>query len=632
MESYQNALSFLAQRLPIRDLTTEAKEGTLPDYFCDSHSHASSHRSSGIDGASSVVSVAAQILFRQDRRHLLITGMKGVGKTSAVVEIARQAATGRFHYLRDHRFIWLDATHVGPEDSRACLETILLAAQDLRPAVLCLDGIHALLRRPVGGSNKPLLRSGLQHPQIKVIGVLPRWEYSELISADAEMLSIFDRIEIDEPDEELALKIVESATKRLTAKYDMTIDPSAVRRAVFLSSNFMLSERLPSKAIKVLQQACDDVTFARRELSESRNGIDVEDVITVVSRRTGIPEQTLAGNVTAVDWESALAQSVVGQSRAVGAVANELRVIKAGLTPPGKPASVMLFAGMTGVGKTELAKRLAELYSSSRKLQNYSMANFTEAHSVSGIVGVPPGYVGHEQGGRLINDLNSDPYSVFLLDEAEKAHPNVWKPFLNLFDEGWIVDQRGIKASADRAIFVLTTNAGSDEVQQMTKNGRPLEEIEQRVTSILSRVRHERGAQPVFPPQFLARIKQIIVFQPLDPAAMKLITAKLAGELQARWLHRRDQQLQFDSGLIDSIGEAAWQLNERNGGREGGRAARKLVATSLEGRLAELAADPKSALTRRIRMTLDRQEPILDDQQLSTGAIHIPICVEYLDD
>jgi ATP-dependent Clp protease ATP-binding subunit ClpA len=125
---------------------------------------------------------------------------------------------------------------------------------------------------------------------------------------------------------------------------------------------------------------------------------------------------------------------------------------------------VLLFAGMTGVGKTELAKRIAELYSTSKRLTTYAMGNFTEPHSVSGIIGVPPGYVGHEDGGRLINELNADPYSVFLLDEAEKCHPNVWKPFLNLFDEGWIMGHRGVKAHADRAIFILTTNAGDKTI------------------------------------------------------------------------------------------------------------------------------------------------------------------------
>src|SRR5690606_11550156 len=149
---------------------------------------------------------------------------------------------------------------------------------------------------------------------------------------------------------------------------------------------------------------------------------------------TGVPVETLSGDGGSADYEAALKASVVGQTEAVEVVATELKLIKAGLTEPDRPASVLLFAGMTGVGKTELAKALAWLYSPMGRLHVYSMGNFTKPHTVSGIIGVPPGYVCHDHGGRLVNELNADPYAVFLLDEAEKAHPNMWKPFLNLFD------------------------------------------------------------------------------------------------------------------------------------------------------------------------------------------------------
>ena len=167
------------------------------------------------------------------------------------------------------------------------------------------------------------------------------------------------------------------------------------------------------------------------------------------------------------------------------------------------------------------------------------MGNYTEPHSVSGIIGVPPGYVGHEHGGRLINELNADPYSVFLLDEAEKAHPNVWKPFLNLFDEGWIEDQRGIRAHADRAIFILTTNAGDQTIAQMARSGRSEDEISEHVKNTLSRVRHERSSQPVFTPQFLARIRRILVFAPLNESAMTGICRKQVQTMQSLWKQHR---------------------------------------------------------------------------------------------
>lgn len=246
MEQDDTALDFLAQRLPVRDLTAEAGAGLLPEYVSDTR-----HGDDSGCGSSAVFSAAARVLFRKDRRHLLITGWKGVGKTSAVVEFARLAAAGEFQFLRDHRCLWLDATHVGPEDSRSCLETILLAAKTLRPVILCLDGIHALLRRPNAGSNKPLLRAGLQDPLISVIGVLPRWECNELFSTDAEMLELFDRIELEEPDEAVAVQVVESAAQRLATQYKLSITPQAIRRAVFLSSNEL--NRVAGQALNALR-------------------------------------------------------------------------------------------------------------------------------------------------------------------------------------------------------------------------------------------------------------------------------------------------------------------------------------------------------------------------------------------
>jgi len=258
------------------------------------------------------------------------------------------------------------------------------------------------------------------------------------------------------------------------------------------------------------------------------------------------------------------------------------------------------------VGKTELTKRIAKPYSASKQLHVYTMANFTEPHSVSGIIGVPPGYVGHDQGGRLINELNADPYSVFLLDEAEKAHPNVWKPFLNLFDEGWIVDQRGIKAHADRAIFILTSNAGDHAIAQMTQQGKPMAEIVEHVKNRLSKVRLERSSQPVFPPQFLSRIKRTLVFRPLTAAALKEITKMQVKAMADKWLQKRSKQVVVTQQSIDWLGQRAFELNEAARGKEGGRIVARLIADHVEGPLQEAALQRPAAYepTTRILATI----------------------------
>ncbi|NIO79574.1 MAG: AAA domain-containing protein, partial [Candidatus Aminicenantes bacterium] len=307
-----------------------------------------------------------------------------------------------------------------------------------------------------------------------------------------------------------------------------------------------------------------------------------EDVIKIVAEISSIPEETLSGISIKADYEKDLSAVVIGQDEAVKAVATDLRLIKAGRTQPNKPASVMFFAGLTGVGKTELAKALAKFYSSSKRLQTYTMGNFTQAHTISQIVGVPPGYVGHEQGGRLINDLNSDPYCVFLLDEAEKAHPDIWKPFLNLFDEGWVVDTRGVKAFGDRAIFILTSNAGHEIISRMSQADEPMEKIIEKVKESLSKIRHSQSTEPVFSPEFLARIKRIIIFQPLSQEAMEGICRKQIAQMQENYKKKLEKTLLIPETLIKYIGEKSYKIDWNSGGKEGGRIVNKMLQELVE--------------------------------------------------
>jgi len=519
-------------------------------------------------------------LFRSTR-HVLLMGERGVGKSTLLQELARQAAGGVLPHLANQQFLSIDCRQIPGADARPFLESLSQSASQNPHTIWCLDGMSRLIRDG-GKAGLAVLSSLLDRAAMGIILVINREEYPDLLSLDADLFRRLTLVELPEPDEERTLSIVEQHAQRLSQQFQLSIAPELVQRAVGLTSNFLLSERHPAKTIRLLQQVCEDLDFNRTQLGIATEGVELKDIIQSLAQRTGIPSETIAGESAEDNFEAALTDAVVGQERAIQEVARELKLIKAGLNEPGKPASVLLFAGMTGVGKTELAKRIAELYSSSRRLQVYTMANFTEPHSVSGIIGVPPGYVGYENGGRLVNELNADPYSVILLDEAEKAHPNVWKPFLNLFDEGWIVDQRGVKAYADRAIFILTTNAGDRNIAQMTRSGKSAEEITEHVKQALSKVRHERSSQPVFPPAFLARIGRIVTFQPLDEAAMIGIAQRVCHKLQRIWQQKRHKQITISPEVIEQLGQKGHALNERSGGREGGRIIRKLVADMLE--------------------------------------------------
>lgn len=582
---------------------------------------------------------AFRVLSRRSASAVTVTGLEGVGRTRFVEELAELAARGEVLF-RQHRFVLFDVSNVPPEDSQVCLASVLAKSADEVGLVACLVGLTGLLRRNDGGSNKPLLRAYLSNPECKLIGILTNQEYNECIGSDADLVRLFARIEVAEPTEEDATNLLLAEALTLQNEYGLAISPTLVRRTVSLSSQFVLNEQLPAKARQILRTACDDVSFSLNVTSSRRLGgddpstdsharraeITESDVVRVIAERTGIPEETIAGAGNEIDFESALTIEVVGQDQAVQAVATELNLVKAGLTDPGKPASVMLFAGMTGVGKTELAKAVARLYSSSKRLQTYTMANFTEPHSVSGIIGVPPGYVGYEHGGRLINELNSDPYAVFLLDEADKAHPNVWKPFLNLFDEGWIVDQRGTKGWADRAIFILTTNAGDNAISQMSRQGKSQSEIVEHVKRTLSRLRHERSSQPVFPSQFLSRLSRIVVFQPLDEQAMIGIAQRQVARLKRAWQQRRGKSLEFEPQLIDLIGKLGHQRNEASGGQEGGRIIRRLMTDMIEGPLQSAASANPQAYAGAEIVTL-KAEDIPSNEMLSD--VPIPVKIQF---
>ncbi|MEU6662298.1 AAA family ATPase [Streptomyces sp. NPDC046821] len=531
-------------------------------------------------------------LHRSENNHVLITGMPGIGTTTLLRELARRAATGEIPFLRRKRFLRVDCKDVAAEDSGDQLTALIGQVAGRTDLVVCVDGLGPLLRGQSGTDHLLELRRALKERSIHLVGVLAEHDYEDLVAADHVLQELTTRIDMAEPERDAARDMVRLAADALESEFaGIRVEHHAVARAVVLAGDFVRHQRLPLSAVKVLRRACEDLDYARRQQGDERSVVTLSEVADVVAELSGMPREQIAGTGgERVDYATALRAEVVGQEQAVRVVADELRRIKAGLASVSSgPASVLLFAGLTGVGKTELAKRVASLYSASKRLQTYPMENYTEPHSVSGILGSPPGYVGHERGGRLINELNSDPYCVFLLDEAEKAHPEVLRPFLNLFDEGWITDQRGVKAHGDRAIFILTTNAGHEIISRLGEDSSD-EEISAAVRKKLAAERSRDGT-PVFTPEFLARIRRVIVFRPLDGPAMTAIGRKVLDRQRAFWREKREKELVVPEALVRYAGDLGHRLNSDAGGREGGRIMAKVLSDLVENPVLAAADD-----------------------------------------
>ncbi len=535
----------------------------------------------------------ARALHRREHPHALLVGERGVGKSTLVAEFARRAAHDR-GFLAAKRVLAVDGRHTPPDEARAKLTAVLEHTAPHADLVVCLDGLHELLLPAHRESNRPVLLAALARARCHLIAILTPREFDDLAPDDPAFAEFFSVVHAPEPDPETALRIMHHFARGLAERYRVPVEPEAVRQAVALTANYVLNDQLPAKALQVLTAACEDADYDRRQLGRPVERVTADDVVKVVSDRTGIPADTLRGVADRTDYAAALGEVVFGQDHAVREVATELGLIKAGMTDPTKPASVLLLLGQTGTGKTEMAKALARFYSTSKRLKTYTLGNCVEAHSVATIIGVPPGYVGSDRGGRLVTELNADPYGVFLLDEADKAHPDVLQPFLNLFDEGWVTDQRGTKAHAQKSIFVLTTNVGQRMIADMHKEGKTVEEIATRMKEALGQIRHGKSDRPVFTPEFLARIKRVIVFRPLDAAAMAGIARKQAAELRRTWAEGRNKRLELSDALVAYVGAAARRLDERANGKEGGRVVRKLVAEWIEAPLQRaMAADPE---------------------------------------
>ena len=548
-----------------RDLTAEARQG----------------RHDPVIGREAETDRLVQILSRRTKNNPCLLGEPGVGKTAVVEGLAARIAAGEVpEILRDQRILSLDMAGMVAgtkyrgefeERMRKLLEEVKRAGN----IILFLDELHTVVgagsaEGAVDAAN--LIKPALGRGELRLIGATTLDEYRRYIEKDAALERRFQSVTISEPTPEAALDILRGLRRRYEAHHRLTITDQALRASVDLSVRYITGRFLPDKAIDLMDEAA-----SRVRMEGTGRSVTAEDVAAVVSVWTGIPvtHLTQSEGEKLLHMEEVLHRRVVGQEEAVSALCRAVRRSRVGLKDPQRPIGSFLFLGPTGVGKTELCKALAEvLFGQEQALLRFDMSEYMERHAVSRLIGSPPGYVGHEEGGELTEKVRRRPYSVVLFDEMEKAHEDIWNLLLQIMDDGHITDAQGRRVDFGNTVIVMTSNLGTRSLSGGALGFAPQSRETGQKEAVLTELRQ------VFRPEFLSRVDETILFRALDQAQLAQIVGRMLLALSQRMA---------DLGIALEAEEEAVAALAAAGmaSKNGARALRRILRTQVEDAVAE---------------------------------------------
>lgn len=584
-----------------------------------------------------------QILSRRMKNNPCMVGEPGVGKTAVAEGIAYLIAAGDVpDTVRDKRLLSLDLSSMvagskyrGEFEER--IKKVIAEVKNAGNVILFVDELHTIIgaggaEGAIDASN--ILKPSLSRGEIQMIGATTRAEYRKYIEKDAALERRFQPVYVEEPTNEETVEILKGLRSAYEEHHHVEISDQALEAAVSLSVRYISDRFLPDKAIDLMDEACSrkrlgfgkkakktlpleleiqafsddienlleagDIDEAAELLKKQRKletkldkmkqnknaksvVVDAEDIADVVSVWTKIPVNKLTEQESKrlERLEEELHKRVVGQNEAVDAVARAIKRSRVGLKDPKRPVGSFLFLGPTGVGKTELSKALAEaVFGSEDALIRVDMSEYMEKHSVSKLIGSPPGYVGFEEGGQLSEKVRSNPYSVILFDEIEKAHSDVFNILLQVLDDGHITDSQGRKVDFKNTIIIMTSNTGAQRIIDPKKLGF--------VTASNADTEHEDMKKNVmdevkqnFKPEFLNRIDDIIVFRALTEDDVRNISNLLLKELKQRVASQMEIQLKFGDAVKKLIFEKGYDK------KYGARPLKRAIQTNIEDELAE---------------------------------------------
>jgi len=555
------------------------KKDALEAYTINLNAEAKNKRIDPLIGREKEVERIIQILARRKKNNPLLVGDPGVGKTAIAEGLALKITRGEVpKALKDDVVYSLDmgsllagTRYRGDFEER--IKGVLKALAKIPGAILFIDEIHTLVGAGAtsGGSMDAsnLLKPALASGKLRCIGSSTFQEYRSHFEKDRALARRFQRIDVNEPSLEDTVKILQGLQTQYEEFHGVTFTADAVRAAGELAAKYMHDKKLPDKAIDLLDEAGAAAKLARAT-DDERPVVDVSQVETVLSRMAHVPprEVKTSDKARLQTLETDLKAVVFGQEAAIHQVAGAIKLARAGLRSPDKPVGCFLFTGPTGVGKTEVAKQLAKTLGV--EFIRFDMSEYMERHSVSRLIGAPPGYVGFDQAGLLTDAIAKTPHAVLLLDEVEKAHPDVFNVLLQVMDHGKLTDNNGKTTDFRHVILLMTSNVGARDLSR-----RAVGFGDERATGDA-----DREYKRMFSPEFRNRLDARISFASLSPAVMSSIVSKFIVELE--------QQLAARSVTIELSAEAlAWLAEKGYDPDHGARPLARVIQTSIKERLGD---------------------------------------------
>jgi ATP-dependent Clp protease ATP-binding subunit ClpC len=641
----------------------------LAEYARDLTAMAHSAQFDPLIGREKEVGRIIQILSRRTKNNPILLGEPGVGKTAIVEGLAQRIVDGNVPlFIANKRILSLDLSLIvagtkyrGQFEER--LKGIIKELKENTDIIIFIDEIHSLIG--AGSAEGSLdaaniLKPALSRGEISCVGATTIREYRRYIEKDRSLLRRFQAINVAPPNELETLQILEGVKERYESFHKVKYSDTAIRSAVYQSNRYITDRFFPDKAIDIIDEAGAKVKLRRvadtqnlrrleseirsivKEMKKAISDKDFEkavflrereielkeeverfkqeretvgeelmevtkrDIEEIISSWTDIPVTSIEADEAAklINMEDSLMRRVVGQDKAIRAISRAIRRSRLGVASPNRPMGSFIFLGSSGVGKTEVARRLAEfLFGSQRHLIRFDMSEYMEKHAVSKLIGSPPGYVGHEEGGQLTERVRRNPYSVVLLDEIEKAHPDIANILLQILEDGILTDSLGNQVDFRNTLIIMTSNLGTRFLTTKGHMGFREQSSEGDQKSAEAMIHQELKKE--FSPEFINRIDDIIIFNPLTQNELRAICRLLVDDVNLA-LVQKGVQIAIDDSVID------WLLRRaEEESNSGARPLRRAIQRYIEDELSEFLIRHKESMPEWIDFTMNANEVLL---------------------